>query len=336
MRIILYIIKRIILLVPVLLGITLMTFVLTRMIPGDPIELSLGPQASQEQVQVLRAQWGMDKPAWKQYLIYVGNMCKGDFGTSIMTRRPVIEDIKNYFPATVELTVFAMIASILIGIPIGVITAMKADKWPDTVARLYALAGVSMPVFWLGLLLLLLFYYKLGWLPEVGRLSSKFMPPPKITNFYLIDSLIAGEWRVFLDCLMHILLPAFCLATAVIAVISRMTRATMLEVLRENFIKAQRARGVPWRTIIWKHALRNASLPVVTTTGVMFGACLAGAVLTESIFSWPGMGRYAVDAITFLDIEPIAGFTIISTLIYVGVNLMVDVIYTILDPRIKY
>lgn len=336
MRILFYIIRRLVLLIPVLIGITFMTFVLTRIIPGDPIELSLGPHASKEQIQMLRKQWAMDRPAVIQYLIYLRNLCRGDMGTSIMTRRPVLEDIKEFFPATIELTVFAMLISILMGIPIGVVAAIKANKWPDTVVRLYALIGVAMPVFWLGLLLLLLFYFKLGWLPEVGRLSPKLIPPEKITNFYLIDSLITGDWEVFLDSLRHIFLPAFCLANAVIAIISRMTRATMLEVLTENFIKAARARGLSGRLVIWRHALRNALLPVITVIGVMFGACLAGAVLTESIFSWPGMGRYAVKAITFLDIEPIAGFTIVSTLIYVTLNLLVDIIYTFLDPRIKY
>lgn len=336
MRIVFYIIRRIILMIPVLLGITFMTFALTRIIPGDPIELSLGPHASEDQIQSLRKEWALDRPVVVQYLTYLRNLCRGNMGTSIMTRRPVIEDIKTYFPATMELTFFAMLISVVIGIPLGVISAIKANKWPDTVARLYALIGVAMPVFWLGLLLLLLFYYKLGWLPEVGRLSSKLTPPAKITRFYLIDSLITANWDVLFDSLRHIFLPAFCLATAVIGVISRMTRATMLEVLRENFIKAARARGLSRRLVIWRHALRNALLPVVTATGIMFGACLAGAVLTESIFSWPGMGRYAIEAITFLDIEPIAGFTIVTTVVYVGLNLLVDIIYTVLDPRIKY
>jgi peptide/nickel transport system permease protein len=336
MKILIYIIRRIILLVPVLIGITFMTFFLTRIIPGDAIELSLGPHSTPEQIQVLRQKWAMDRSVGVQYLMYLKNLCRGDMGTSIMTRRPVIADIKEYFPATIELTAFTMLICIVIGIPIGVIAALKANKWPDNVFRLYALVGVSMPVFWVGLLLLLLFYYKLGWLPEVGRLSSKLLPPQRITNLYLIDSLITWNWPVFWDSLRHIFLPAFCLANAIIAIISRMTRATMLEVLRENYIKAAVARGLSRKLVIWRHALRNALLPVTTVVGVMFGACLAGAVLTESIFSWPGMGRYAVEAITFLDIEAIAGFTIVSTLIYVSLNLLVDILYTVLDPRIKY
>jgi len=313
-----------------------MTFTLTRIIPGDPIELSIGPHATEEQIQRLRKKWALDRPVVVQYLIYVKNLCRGDMGTSIMSMRPVIEDVKEYFPATVELAVFAMLISILMGIPIGVIAAVEANKWPDTIVRLYALIGVAMPVFWLGLLLLLLFYFKLGWLPEVGRLSSKLSPPKSITNFYLIDSLLTGNWEVLFDSLRHIVLPAFTLANAVIAIISRMTRATMLEVLRENFIMAVRARGLSGKLVIWKHALRNALLPVITVIGVMFGACIAGGVLIESIFSWPGMGRYAVQAITFLDGEPIAAFTIITSIVYVSFNLLVDIAYTILDPRIRY
>ena len=336
MRVLLYILRRLLLLVPVLIGITFMTFAMVRIIPGDPVELALGPHAGADQIEMLKQKWALDRPLAVQYWIYLRKICRGDLGTSIMTMRPVMEDIKAYFPATIELTVFAMLISILLGVPIGVVSAVKANRWPDTLVRLYAMVGVAMPVFWLGLILLLVFYYHLGWLPEVGRLSSALDPPTKITHFYLVDSLLTGNWEVFIDSLRHIFLPAFTLANAVIAIIARMTRATMLEVLKENFIRAARTRGLSRRLVVWRHALRNALLPVITVIGVMFGACLAGAVIIESIFSWPGMGRYAVDAITFLDIEPIAASTILSALIYVGLNLAVDVLYTLLDPRITY
>ncbi len=229
-----------------------------------------------------------------------------------------------------------MVISILLGIPIGIIAAVKKNRWPDFVTRLYALAAVSMPVFWLGLLLLLLFYFKLGWLPGVGRLDPQLSPPTSFTGLYLVDSLIAANWKVFFNALKHILLPAFSLSCVIMATISRMTRASMLEVMTENYIKAARAKGLSERIVIYRHALINSLIPVVTIIGVMYGVCLAGAVLTESIFSWPGLGRYAVKAITFLDLDAIMGFTLVATLIYVFLNLIVDVAYLVIDPRIKY
>jgi len=331
-----YIVRRLFLFVPTLIGVTMITFTISRLIPGDPIAVSLGPYASQEQIQLLRAKWGLDKPIHIQYLFYLRNLTRGDLGVSIHSKRAVLDDLKDFFPATFELTTASMLISILFGIPIGIIAAVKRNRWQDFVARLYALAGVSMPVFWLGLLLLLLFYFKLGWLPGVGRLDPRLSPPTSITGLYLVDSLVTANWKVFFDALTHILLPAFSLSCVIMATISRMTRASMLEVMTENYIKAARAKGLSERTVIYRHALKNSLIPVVTIVGVMYGVCLAGAVLTESIFSWPGLGRYAVKAITFLDLDAIMGFTLVATLIYVFLNLIVDVIYVVIDPRIKY
>jgi len=331
-----YIIRRLFLIIPTLIGVTVITFTISRLIPGDPIAVSLGPHASQEEIQSVRAKWGLDKPLHVQYVLYIRNLTRGDLGTSIHSKRPVLEDLKDFLPATFELTTASMFLSIVLGIPIGIIAAVKKNRWPDFVTRLYALAGVSMPVFWLGLLLLLIFYFKLGWLPGVGRLDPRLSPPTSITGLYLVDSLITANWSVFFDALKHILLPAFSLSCVIMATISRMTRASMLEVMTENYIKAARARGLSERMVIYRHALKNSLIPVVTIIGVMYGVCLAGAVLTETIFSWPGLGRYAVKGITFLDFDAIMGFTLVATLIYVFLNLIVDVAYLVIDPRIKF
>ncbi len=331
-----YVLRRLFLMIPTLIGVTVITFTVSRLIPGDPIAVSLGPYASQEQIQLLRAKWGLDKPLYLQYLLYLRNLSRGDLGVSIHSKRAVLDDLKDFFPATFELTTASMLISILLGIPIGVIAAVRKNRWPDFVTRLYALTGVSMPVFWLGLLLLLVFYLKLGWLPGVGRLDPNLLPPTPITGLYLLDSLITANWKVFFNALKHILLPAFSLSCVIMATISRMTRASMLEVMRENYIKAARAKGLSERIVVYRHALSNSLIPVVTIIGVMYGVCLAGAVLTESIFSWPGLGRYAVKAITFLDLDAIMGFTLVATLIYVFLNLIVDIAYVVIDPRIKY
>lgn len=336
MRLWAYILRRFLLIIPTLIGVTIITFSISRLIPGDPIAVSLGPYASQEQIQLMRAKWGLDKPLHIQYLLYLQNLSRGDLGVSIHSKRAVLDDLKDFLPATFELTTASMVISILLGIPLGIIAAVKKNRWPDFVTRLYALAAVSVPVFWLGLLLLLLFYFKLGWLPGVGRLDPQLSPPTSFTGLYLVDSLIAANWKVFFNALKHILLPAFSLSCVIMATISRMTRASMLEVMTENYIKAARAKGLSERIVIYRHALINSLIPVVTIIGVMYGVCLAGAVLTESIFSWPGLGRYAVKAITFLDLDAIMGFTLVATLIYVFLNLIVDVAYLVIDPRIKY
>jgi peptide/nickel transport system permease protein len=322
--------------IPTIIGVTLITFTVSRLIPGDPIAASLGPNASPEQIEEARAELGLNKPLPVQYVIYLRNLARGDLGTSIHSKRPVLDDLKDYFPATFELTTVSMLISIVLGIPIGVVAAVNRNRWPDVLSRLYALTGVSMPVFWLGLLLLFVFYVKLGWLPGVGRLDAHILPPTPITGLYLLDSLVTGNWKVFWNALTHILLPAFALSSAVMATISRMTRASMLEILRENYIRAARAKGLSARVVTYRHALINSVIPVLTITGVMYGVCLAGAVLTESIFSWPGLGRYAVKAITFLDLDAIMGFTLVATLIHVLLNLLVDIAYTIVDPRIRY
>jgi len=314
--------------------VTLLTFTISHVIPGDPIRATLGPYPSAEAVQELKKKWGMDRPVYIQYFRYMENLVKGDLGTSFQTSRSVKEDLMHYFPATFELTTVSLIFALLLGIPLGIIAATKRDRWIDHGTRVFSLIGVSMPIFWLGLILLLLFYFRLGLFPAGGRLSPSLSPPAGLTGFYLLDSLLTMNWRVFWNCLWHILMPSVCLCLANLGVISRMTRSSMLDILNQDFIRTAEAKGLPRRLVIYKHALRNAMIPVITVIGVMFGRLIAGAVLTETIFSWPGMGLYTVQSILYLDFQPIMGFTMLVAFFYVSVNLGTDILYGLVDPRV--
>lgn len=313
---------------------TLLTFTISHVIPGDPIRATLGPYPSAEAIQELKKKWGMDRPIYIQYFRYMENLLKGDLGTSFQTSRAVKEDLMQYFPATFELTIVSLIFALVLGIPLGIIAATKRDQWIDHGTRVFSLIGVSMPIFWLGLILLLLFYFRLGLFPAGGRLSPSLSPPGGLTGFYLLDSLLTMNWRVFWNCLWHILMPAICLSLANVGVISRMTRSSMLDILHQDFIRTAEAKGLPRRLVIYKHALRNAMIPVITIIGVMFGRLIAGAVLTETIFSWPGMGLYTVQSILYLDFQPIMGFTMLVSFFYVSVNLGADILYGLVDPRV--
>jgi ABC-type dipeptide/oligopeptide/nickel transport system permease component len=334
LRLVRYIIKRLLSVIPVLIGVTILTFTISHIIPGDPVRATLGPYPSAEAVQELKQKWGMDRPVYVQYFRYMKNLVKGDLGTSFQTSRAVKEDLEQFFPATFELTIFSLIFALLLGIPLGIIAATKRDRWIDHGTRVFSLLGVSMPIFWLGLILILLLYLKIGLFPAGGRLSSSLSPPEGLTGFYLLDSLLTMNWTVFRDCLWHILMPSICLAFANVGVISRMTRSSMLDVLNQDFIRTAEAKGLPQRLVIYKHALRNAMIPVITIVGVMFGRLIAGAVLTETIFSWPGMGLYTVQSILYLDFQPIMGFTMLVSFFYVCVNLLTDILYGLFDPRV--
>ena len=334
LRLLPYIVKRLLSIVPVLIGVTLLTFTISHIIPGDPVRATLGPYPSAEAVQELKKKWGMDRPVYVQYFRYMKNLVRGDLGTSFQTSRAVKEDLLQYFPATFELTAVSLIFTLLLGIPLGIIAATKRDRWIDHGTRVFSLIGVSMPIFWLGLILLLLFYFRLGLFPAGGRLSPSLSPPEGLTGFYLLDSLLTMNWRVFWNCLWHILMPSICLSLANVGVISRMTRSSMLDILNQDFIRTAEAKGLPRRLVIYKHALRNAMIPVVTIVGVMFGRLIAGAVLTETIFSWPGMGLYTVQSILYLDFQPIMGFTMLVSFFYVSVNLGTDILYGLIDPRV--
>jgi peptide/nickel transport system permease protein len=286
----------------------------------------------------------LDEPLYIQYWYYLRDLLHGDWGISRSdANRPVIESIRSYFPATLELTIFAIVIGVIFGIPIGIISALKKDKPIDHTARIFSLAGVSTPVFWLALLMQYVFFYQLKilnlpYLPLGGRADSLLLaeyPLRQITGMYILDSLLTGNWPIFFDSLLHIIMPAFALSYISLALISRMMRSSMLEVLRQDYITLARSKGLSEKVVIYRHALRNALIPTVTVTGIAFGGLLAGAVLTESVFSWPGMGRWSTLAIQRADIAGIIGFTQLTAVIYVLANLLVDLIYAALDPRIK-
>lgn len=334
-----YILRRILLLIPVLVGMTLITFTVSHLIPGDPAALSLGPHAHQDQIDAYRHELGLDKPVYDQYFIYLKDLFHGDFGVSLTTHRPVGQDLKEYFPATFELTLVALTITVLIGIPLGILSAVKKDKWLDHASRVFSLTGVAMPIFWLGLLLQMVISYHFGWLPMNGRVGAQVLaahPLHTITGLYIFDSLFTGNWAVLWSCLQHIILPAITLSYASLAVVTRMVRSSMLEVMEQDYICTARAKGISERIVVYKHALKNALIPAVTVVGLTFGMLLGGAFLTETIFSWPGMGRYAVGTITSLDFPAIMGVAIIVALSYVTANLIVDLLYAVIDTRIRY
>ena len=330
-----YILKRLLFFIPVLLGVTILTFSISHIVPANPALVALGPHATPDTVKALKAKWRLDKPVHIQYLFYLKGLLQGDLGSSIHTNRPVSEDLKAFFPATLELTTASMLFCLTFGIPLGIIAAVKKNKLIDHITRIFSLIGISMPVFWLGLLILLLFYFKFELLPGGGRLPPLTVPPKHITGMYIPDSLLTGNWTVLKESIIHLILPASCLGFAVVGVISRMTRSSMLSVLDEDYIKTAKAKGLNENKVVYQHALRNAVLPIVTISGVLYGQLLAGAILTETIFSWPGMGLYTVKSVMNLDFQPIMGFTVIVALMYVAVNLLVDILYVLFDPRIR-
>jgi len=334
-----YIVKRFLLLVLVVLIVVTITFVLSHIIPGDPARLYAGPHARFEQIQKARAELGLDKPLWEQYTTYWIRLLSGDLGMSIHTRRPVTQDLMDYFPATVELTTVAMAFTVILGILLGVVSALHKDRAPDHASRLYALTGVAMPVFWLGILAQLFIGHSLGILPISGRVDTMvelFYPTKRITGLFLIDSLITGNIPAFISALSHILLPALTLSWATLAIVSRMMRALMLEVLDQDYIRTAKSLGLPSRLVVYKYALRNAMIPVITVIGLSFGYSLGGAFLVETVFDWPGLGRYTTDSIVTLDYPAILGVVVLTSIVYVLVNLVVDILYAYLNPKIRY
>ena len=329
-----YLIRRLLLIVLVLFGITLITFIVTHVVPVDPVAAYAGPQAPPSEVASIRQQFGLDKPLPEQYVIYLWGLLRGNLGISIHDNRPVSADIATYLPATIELSAAAMIVAVVIGIPGGVVAAVNHNRLVDHVARIGSLVGVSLPVFYLGLLLLALFYVKLSVLPGPGELSIYLNPPPRITGMMVLDSLLTGNLDDFVDALQHLVMPAVVLGVSTAGIILRITRSTMIETLREEFVRTARAKGAGRMRVIVRHALRNAMIPTVTVIGLAFGNLLAGAVLTETIFSWPGLGMYATTAVVSLDIPAIMGVTLVAAVAYSLVNLIVDLVYARLDPRI--
>jgi len=330
-----YIIKRLLNILIMLFAVSIIIFLLVRFIPGDPARTMAGEHASKEILEEMRKKWGLDKPVWEQYIIWLKYAIRGDFGRSIMTHENVLTEIMQRFPNTLELSIFAMLFASSFGILAGVISAIKRYTIFDYTVMFIALFGVSMPIFWLAIMLVLLFSIKLNLLPTGGRLSVFYSIKP-ITHLYLIDSLITLNFGAFFDALKHLILPSIALGTIPMAFIARITRSSMLNVISQDYIRTARAKGLPEKTVIVKHALRNALIPILTSAGTEFAMLMGGAVLTETIFYWPGLGTYIVQAVNARDYPAIQGAVIFVAFVVAIVNLIVDVLYAYIDPRIHY
>jgi peptide/nickel transport system permease protein len=331
-----FIARRLVLLVIIAIGITFITFIVSHVVPGDPAVLIAGHNATPQEIAAIRHQYGFDRPLLVQYGHYLSGLVQGDLGLSTFSRRPVLTDIATYLPATVELVAYAMLFTICIGIPIGVASAVKKGGVTDHSSRILAIGGSAIPLFWLGLMLQLLFAGTLHWFPLSGRLSAATAPPPSITGMYTVDSVIAGEFATFADALRHIVLPAAVLAFASLASIIRVTRASMIEALGQDYVRTARTKGLPRRTVIMRHALRNALLAPVTLLGLQLGYLLSGVFLVEVVFAWPGIGFYTVHAVEASDYDAVLGVTLFVAIAYSVANLLTDLIYVALDPRITY
>lgn len=332
-----YILRRLLQLVPVLLGISLLVFLFLQLIPGDPAVTLLGDRATLEQIESLRERMGLNEPLPLQYLSFLGSLMRLDLGTSIFTGVPIWDEIRLRWPATFELSVMAMLIALIVGIPAGVIAAVRKNSIIDNVTMSGSLLGVSMPVYWLGLLLVYLFAVNLQWLPPSGRIGIDVgYSFERITGFFILDALIQGNFRALQDVIAHLVLPALTLSTIPLAILARITRSAMLEVLSQDYIRTARAKGLLELWVISKHALKNAMLPVVTIIGLEFGTLLGGAILTETIFSWPGIGKWIYEGILQRDYPVVQGGVVFVAFVFVLVNLIVDISYAFLDPRIQY
>jgi peptide/nickel transport system permease protein len=319
----------------VMIGVSLLTFFLAQVVPVDPAATALGSNAREAQIEAYRKQIGLDQPAPVQYVAYVQRLLRGDLGQSIRTRRPVVDDLRDYMPATIELALAAMLVALIVGIPLGVLAGLRRNTTADAGARLFALVGGSMPVFYVGLLALGIFWRQLRWLPGPGRLDSSLAPPAHITGLYTVDALIAGNWPILANAAAHLLLPALVLGYFSAAVLLRMTRSAVLEMLGQDFVRTARAKGLRERLVVARHVFKNALPPVLTTAGLTFGSLLSGAVLTETIFSWPGLGRYATTSVTTLDYPAVMGVTLVAAIVYPLVNTLIDIGYSLIDPRVR-
>jgi peptide/nickel transport system permease protein len=318
----------------VLLGVSIVVFFMVRAIPGDPAQIMLGQQATQEQVQRVRENMGLDKPILVQYGLFLKNAVRGDLGDSIVTGRPVTTELRVRLPATLELTAFAMLIAVLVGVPVGVISAVKQYSLLDKTTSVLALTGISMPIFWLAMILVVIFGVNLELLPFPGRLNPT-TAITSITGLVLVDSLLTLNFAGFWDGLLHLIMPALALGTIPMAVVMRMTRSSMLEVMNEDYVRTARAKGVvPWR-VVSKHALRNAMLPTITVIGLQVGLLMGGAIITETIFSWPGIGLYTYQSVYSRDYASIQGVVLYGALLFVLINLLVDILYAVLDPRVR-
>ena len=327
--------KRLLQALPALVGIIIITFLLTRALPGDPAVYFAGPAADEASIAQIRQQLGLDRSLPEQFLRYVADLATGNLGTSISTGQPVVTDLVTRLPASLELTLLALLLSIAVAVPMGILAATRPDSWVDHLCRFIVTAGVSLPTFFTGLALVYIFYYLLGWAPPpMGRLDIISLPPPHVTGFYLVDSLLAGEVRTFRSALAHLALPAITLGLFTLAPIARMTRAAMLQVLCSDFIRTARAAGLSRSKVLFTYAFRNALLPVVTTLGMVFSFALGANVLVEKVFAWPGIGSYAIEALVVSDYAAVQGFVLTMALLFVALNLTIDLLYTLIDPRL--
>jgi len=330
-----FVARRLIATIPVLFGLSIILFMFVHLLPGDPAVAILGQHATPERIAAMRAYMGLDDPLWQQYLLYLGNLLQGDLGTSIVNNQPVLKEILTRFPATIELTVAAMLFAAGIGIPLGRYAARHAQGWSDGMVTVVSLLGISIPVFVLGLTLQYIFAVQLDWLPAGGRIDPRANLEIQ-SNFILLDTLLTGQLDLFLDGLSHLILPAIALGSIPLAIITRITRASVLDVSNEDYVRTAQAKGLASRRISSRHIMRNAWLPVVTVLGLQVGSLLAGAVITETVFAWGGVGRYVVDAIGNRDYLVVQSTILIFAFVFLAVNLLVDILYAVLNPRIRY
>jgi peptide/nickel transport system permease protein len=316
------------------LGISVLVFFMIHLVPGDPAEMMLGERANEKALTELRQQLGLDKPLYVQYGLFMSRLAQGDLGRALRTNEKITTEIATHFPATLELALVAIVFAVTLGMLAGIVSATRQYSLFDYGSMVLSLIGVSMPIFWLGLVLMIIFSVNLGWLPLSGRLSYDITLEP-VTNLYLIDSIIQGNWAAFKDALHHIIMPAFTLSTIPMAIIARMTRSSMLEVLRQDYIRTAKAKGLSPRAVHYKHALRNALIPIVTIIGLQFSILLGGAILTETIFAWPGIGSWLLNAVYARDFNAVQGGTMLIATLFVLINVLVDLLYAVINPRIK-
>ncbi len=324
--------------IPTLVGITLITFLVSHLLPADLVLVNLGDRAARnpELVRAFRARWGLDQPLLVQYLVYLENLVRGNLGTSIATNRPVLTELALSLPMTIELATLATLIAVVVGIVLGVVAAVRRDTLVDAAARAVSLVGVAVPTFWFAILLVSLVYFRLGWAPPPGRLTAGVVPPAPITGMYLVDSALGGQWTVWRDALSHLMLPVLVLATVGVGYVTRITRASMLEVLHQDYVRTARAKGVAPFAVVIRHALRNALIPVITVGGTLYAQLMSGTVMTETIFSLPGLGRYAFSSAASLDFPAVMGVALVVGILYVVINLVVDILYVWVNPRIRY
>jgi peptide/nickel transport system permease protein len=320
----------------VIWGVSFAAFFIAQIVPGDPVAAALGSNAREAQIEAYREKLGLNRPIHEQYMNYMQRLFKGDLGKSIRTRRAIASDLKDFFPATLELTLAATMVTVILGIPAGILAALNQNKLPDVLIRILALLGGATPIYWLAILFIAFFHSYLGILPGPGQLDPFLIPPPRVTGLMTIDTLLAKDIPAFIDALRHLIMPALVLGAFSTALLTRMVRSTMLEVLSQDYIRTARAKGNSNRVVLWKHALRNAALPILTVLGAVVGSLLTGAVLTETIFSWPGIGGYATSSALNLDFPAVMGVTLVAGLTYAVINLVVDLLYAFFDPRISY